>query len=80
MREEHMQFVDGDNVNIHCLVNPVIMFLSLLEIVLNGPVASRSLAVTFLSNTLAISTIVLPKQGRRKRSSQSGHGRTTFLN
>ena len=27
MREEHTQFVDGDNVNIHCLVNSVIIVI-----------------------------------------------------
>ena len=61
MREEHTQFVDGDSVNIHCLVNPVIMLLSLYKIILDGAVASRSVAVTSLSNTFAISPIVLPK-------------------
>ena len=52
MREEHL-IVDGDKMNIHCLVIPVI--------ILNGAVASRSVAVSSLSNTFAISPIVLPK-------------------
>ncbi len=34
----------------HCLVNPVIIFLSLYLIVSNGTVASRSVAVTSPSN------------------------------
>ena len=56
MREERSQFVDGDKMNVHCLVIPVI--------VLNRAVASRSVAVSSLSNTFAISPIVLPKTCR----------------